>query len=167
MTKRLNSFPPIIPKEPKVLILGSMPGKISLEKGEYYGNARNHFWPILFKLFKVEPIEEYEKKVAFVKERGIALWDSIGSCYREGSLDSNIMDENPNDIIGLLDKYPTIRLIACNGTKSYTTFKKNFNSEDLGAIRIIKLPSTSPIPGRYTKSFEGKVVSWSEILNHI
>lgn len=61
MTKRLNSFPPIIPKEPKVLILGSMPGKISLEKGEYYGNARNHFWPILFKLFKVEPIEEYEK----------------------------------------------------------------------------------------------------------
>ncbi|MBP2076750.1 DNA-deoxyinosine glycosylase [Oceanobacillus polygoni] len=167
MTKKLNSFPPVVPEKPKVLILGSMPGKISLEKDEYYGNPRNHFWSILFKLFKVAPIEEYDKKVLFVKEQGIALWDSIGSCYREGSLDSNIMDEVPNDIIGLLREYPSISLIACNGTKSYTTFKKNFNLDDLGQVRVIKLPSTSPIPGRYTKSFEGKVASWSEILNHI
>ncbi|WP_339228927.1 DNA-deoxyinosine glycosylase [Oceanobacillus sp. FSL K6-2867] len=167
MTKKLTSFPPVLPKNPKVLILGSMPGKVSLEKAEYYGNPRNHFWPILFELFQAAPVKEYDKKIAFIKEHGIALWDSIGSCYREGSLDSNIIDEIPNDIIGLLREYPTIRLIACNGTKSYTTFKKNFKPADLGEVQVIKLPSTSPIPGRYTKSFQGKVASWSEILNHI
>ncbi|RDW18125.1 DNA-deoxyinosine glycosylase [Oceanobacillus arenosus] len=164
---KLISFPPILPQNPKVLILGSMPGEISLEKQEYYGNPRNHFWPILFELFNEEPIEKYEDKVTFAKSNRLALWDSIGSCYRQGSLDSNIVDEEANDIIGLLEDYPSIRLIACNGTKSYTTFKKNFDLTGYPAVQVLKLPSTSPIPGKYTKSFTGKVEAWREILNYL
>ncbi|MFC4559079.1 DNA-deoxyinosine glycosylase [Virgibacillus kekensis] len=109
-------------------------------------------------------MHDYQEKLEFVKKHRIALWDSIKSCYREGSLDGNIMDEEPNDIEGVISRHPTIRLIACNGTKSYKIFRKNFNIQ---GIDVIKMPSTSPIPGRYTKSFEGKVEAWSRILDYL
>ncbi|MFC4559078.1 hypothetical protein ACFO3D_12840 [Virgibacillus kekensis] len=38
MVEKLTSFDPVLSEEPNVLILGSMPGGMSLEKGEYYGN---------------------------------------------------------------------------------------------------------------------------------
>jgi hypoxanthine-DNA glycosylase len=167
MDEKLISFPPVLPETPKVLILGSMPGGMSLAKNEYYGNPRNHFWPILFELFKAQPIEDYEGKISFIKEKGIALWDTIGSCYREGSLDANIKDEQPNDIIGLLKEYKTIKLIACNGTKSYQTFMKSFSVESMNKVEVVKMPSTSPIPGQYTKTFAGKVEEWGKILDFL
>ncbi|WP_010650239.1 DNA-deoxyinosine glycosylase [Oceanobacillus massiliensis] len=167
MDEKLKSFPPVLPDVPKVLILGSMPGGMSLAKNEYYGNPRNHFWMILFELFQEDPIEDYDEKIKFIKRQGIALWDSIGSCYRKGSLDASIKEEEPNDIMGLLQAYPSIQLIACNGTKSYQTFKKNFPLDQLAKAEVAKLPSTSPIPGRYTKTFEGKVEEWSKILQYL
>src|SRR5690625_8040424 len=89
MAEKLISFPPVLPETPRVLILGSMPGGMSLEKQEYYGNPRNHFWDILFELFQQDPLTDYEEKMQFLKQHQIALWDTIGTCYREGSLDSN------------------------------------------------------------------------------
>ncbi|WP_067724892.1 DNA-deoxyinosine glycosylase [Oceanobacillus damuensis] len=167
MVEKLISFPPVLPGNPKVLILGSMPGGMSLAKNEYYGNPRNHFWPIMFHLFKVQPIEDYENKIRFIKSHGIALWDTIGSCYRKGSLDASIREEEPNDIAGLLHEFPSIQLVACNGTKSYQTFKRHFPTENLDSVDVVKMPSTSPIPGRYTKTFEGKVEAWGKILDYI
>lgn len=167
MSEKLLSFDPVLSSEPKVLILGSMPSKLSFEKQQYYGNPRNHFWPILFELFEREAIIHYDEKIEFVKQHGIVLWDTIGACYREGSLDMNIIDEEPNDILGLLAKHPTIRLIACNGTKSFQTFKKNIVLDKQMKVDVIKLPSSSPIPGRYTKTFAGKVEEWKQILNYL
>ncbi|WP_010529809.1 DNA-deoxyinosine glycosylase [Lentibacillus jeotgali] len=164
MVERLISFDPVLPEIPKVLILGSMPGGVSLEKKEYYGNPRNHFWRIIYGLFDEEPDSQYEDKMAFVKTRHIALWDTIGTCYREGSLDKNIVDEQPNDIWGLLESHPSIQLVACNGTKSYETFKRHFK---LNRVNVIKLPSTSPIPGRYTKNFNEKFEEWKQILDYL
>lgn len=162
MTEKLISFPPVLPDSPRVLILGSMPGGMSLEKQEYYGNPRNHFWHILFELLQQEPLTDYEEKINFVKRHQIALWDTIGACYREGSLDSKITAAEPNGIQSLLLAYPTIQLIACNGTKSYQMLYRYFNVEALN-VKVIKLPSTSPIPGRYTKTFAGKVEAWKQI----
>lgn len=167
MRGKLISFDPILPESPRVLILGSMPSKLSFEKQQYYGNSRNHFWPILFELFQQEPLTDYEDKISFAKQYGIALWDTIGSCYREGSLDMNIVEEELNDIMGLLESYPTIKLIACNGTKSFQTFKKNIHLDPEMNVDVIKLPSSSPIPGKYTKSFTGKVEEWSQILKYL
>ncbi|OZU87831.1 DNA-deoxyinosine glycosylase [Virgibacillus indicus] len=167
MKEKLISFPPVLPENPKVLILGSMPGGISLEKRQYYGNPRNHFWGILFEIFQEKPVEHYEEKIHFIKRHHLALWDTIGACYREGSLDANIVGAEPNDIEGLLRKYPTIQLIACNGTKSYQTFMKTIEKKRLGNLDVIKMPSTSPIPGRYTKSFAGKVDAWKRILDYL
>ncbi|MEW9675677.1 DNA-deoxyinosine glycosylase [Lentibacillus sp. L22] len=164
---RLHSMNPILPKCPKVLILGSMPGGMSLEKQEYYGNPRNHFWDILYALFGQTPLSTYEDKIQFVKQHDIALWDTIKTCYRKGSSDAKITDEQPNDIPKLIQQHPSIRLIACNGTKSLNTFKKFYGGVNLEYVDVIKLPSTSPIPGRYTKSFTGKVNAWSSILAYL
>ncbi|WP_085992858.1 DNA-deoxyinosine glycosylase [Oceanobacillus senegalensis] len=167
MSEKIYSFPPVLPDVPKVLILGSMPSVQSIEKKQYYGNPRNHFWPILFELFQEDPIEDYGRKVEFIKKHKIALWDSIGACFREGSLDADIKEDVPNDIVGLIKAHPSIRLIACNGTKSYETFRKNFDMHELLHVHVKKLPSTSPIPGRYNKSFAEKVEAWSVILKYM
>ncbi|PKR78213.1 DNA-deoxyinosine glycosylase [Halalkalibacillus sediminis] len=166
MNEKIYSLDPIIDENAKVLILGSIPGHQSLVKQKYYGNPRNHFWGILFELFDHEFIEDYEKRIQFLHEHGIAVWDTIGACYREGSLDSKIKEAEPNDIEGLLMRYPNIEAIGCNGTKAYQTFKRHFKHL-MNEIEVELLPSTSPIPGRYNKTFEGKVEAWGVLLKYL
>lgn len=48
---RIYSFDPIEAKDPIVLILGTIPGRDSLLKKEYYGHTRNCFWKGLFAFF--------------------------------------------------------------------------------------------------------------------
>ncbi|MFC4402286.1 DNA-deoxyinosine glycosylase [Gracilibacillus xinjiangensis] len=161
--ERIFSLGPIIDHKSRVLILGSIPGRQSLIKQQYYGNSKNHFWPILFEIYGHPPIDNYEKKIEFLRSNQIALWDTIGSCYREGSLDSKITEAEPNSLEEMLETYPNIQRIGCNGTKSYQTFRKHFINL-MDRFEVSKLPSTSPIPGRYNKSFEEKVEIWKEFL---
>jgi hypoxanthine-DNA glycosylase len=46
-----HAFPPLVPDNPKILILGTFPSPLSREKGEYYGNPQNKFWKIIFDVF--------------------------------------------------------------------------------------------------------------------
>ncbi|MDY0396927.1 DNA-deoxyinosine glycosylase [Virgibacillus halophilus] len=166
--ERLQSMAPVLPEEPRVLILGSMPSELSLKHQQYYGNPRNHFWPLMLQLFDKPETTVYESRIQLLKEHHIALWDSIASCYRKGSLDGNITEVEPNDIVRLLKTYPTINVIACNGTKSFQVFQKHFGSYREVATRdVLRLPSTSPIPGRYTKTFPEKVEVWRLILRYL
>ncbi|KAA9011879.1 DNA-deoxyinosine glycosylase [Niallia endozanthoxylica] len=162
----ITSLEPIVNHQSKVLILGSMPGLESLRKQQYYGNPRNHFWGIMYKLFQQEELQDYREKMAFIKNHHIALWDVIYSCLREGSLDSNIKAEVPNDILGLLERYPNIQFIGFNGGKAYEVFKKKIGFRTLD-INYKKLPSTSPVPGRNVKSFEEKLQDWKIIKEYV
>lgn len=164
---KLQSFAPVIAKNPRVLIVGSMPGKKSLEEQEYYGNPRNHFWPMIYAILGVDPVETYAEKLQLIKQHNLALWDTIGRCYRKGSLDMHIEAEEPNDIPALLERYPSIQLVACNGTKAYQIFEKVISPNINRETDVIKLPSTSPIPGRYNKTFEEKIEAWRIITNYI
>ena len=47
----LYSFPPIVSQNSKVLILGSMPGEVSLKVQQYYAHPRNAFWRVMEELF--------------------------------------------------------------------------------------------------------------------
>lgn len=162
------SMPKIIGPNARVLILGSMPGRVSLAQQQYYANPRNQFWTILYALFgeKYGSVS-YAEKIDFVIRHHIALWDSIYYCERKGSLDSAIKDEEPNNILGLLHANPGIRAIAFNGSKSFAVFKKHFKLTVPPDVALIKLPSTSPTPSRYPKSVEEKIKEWAIIKNYI
>ncbi|MGI9653017.1 DNA-deoxyinosine glycosylase [Chryseobacterium sp. RLHN22] len=162
MQNRIFSFPPIISNDSKILILGSFPGVKSLEKQQYYGHPQNKFWKIIFELFNEKFTEDYEERLNVLKKHHIALWDVIDSCERKGSLDSEIKNEEANQIEELLEDYPNITAIFCNGGKSYKNLQKllgkNFK------IPIYLLPSTSPL---HTIPFERKLEEWKKILDYI
>ena len=146
-----KSFKPSIDNNSKVLILGSMPGVKSLEKQQYYAHSQNRFWRVLGNICNEPnlPNFDYGTKLKTLLNNNIALWDTIKSCKREGSLDSDIQNETPNDIRKLLKKYPNIKIICLNGNKSYSAFKKYF-PDLLEKYSCYKMPSTSPANARYS-----------------
>lgn len=162
MQNRISSFPPIIDNNSKILILGSIPGVKSLEIQQYYGHPQNKFWKIIYELFHEEFTEDYHERINILKKHDIAIWDVIDSCERKGSLDSEIKNEEANQIPELLEEYPNVKAIFCNGGKSYKNLQKllgkNFR------IPIYLLPSTSPL---HTISFERKFEDWKRILDYI
>lgn len=139
----IYSFAPVIDKECRVLVLGSMPSVKSLEKSQYYGNKQNYFWPMMFDLFEEAFREEYEEKKALLLRHHVALWDVIAGCEREGSLDSNIKNEVPNDFPMLFQEYPKLETILFNGGKAKQCFQKNF-PDLLKEKDWMQMPSTSP-----------------------
>jgi len=58
---------------------------------------------------------------------GFALWDVVASCNRKGSLDADIKEERPNDIVGFCKANPSIkRIVLSNGRSGSTFFLKHF-----------------------------------------
>lgn len=162
-----NVLSPIVDENTKVLIVGSMPGKQSLEKQQYYGNPRNHFWAIMGQLLAKDIPESYPEKIKLLRASQIGLWDSIESCERKGSLDATIKNEVPNDFIALFQQYPQIQLVLFNGGKSFEVFKKHVGLDVLENRVYEKMPSTSPIPGKNIKSFDEKVEAWGILLKYL
>ncbi|NGP46404.1 DNA-deoxyinosine glycosylase [Bacillaceae bacterium SIJ1] len=161
---RVISMPPVVGERPTILVLGSMPGKASLLKQQYYGHPRNHFWPLMFDLFEEAPTDVYTERIAIAKKHGIALWDVLASCERAGSLDSQIKKEQPNDLVSFVEHHPSLRLIACNGGKAFQSFQRHAGQVQTDRLTIAKLPSTSPTPGKNVKTYAEKKVDWQELL---
>lgn len=162
MQNRIFSFPPIIDNHSKILILGSIPGVKSLEKQQYYGHPQNKFWKIIFELMNEDFTDEYSERINVLKRHHIALWDVIDSCERKGSLDSEIRNEEANQVGKLLQEYPNIRAIFCNGGKSYKNLQKIVGKDF--EIPVFLLPSTSPL---HTVSFEKKLEEWMKITTYL
>lgn len=160
---RINSFPPIISKDSKILILGSVPGAKSLEMKQYYAHPQNKFWDIIFSLTNEKPTKDYSEKIEILKRHTIALWDVIDSCERSGSADSEIRNEINNDVKMLLKKFPQIKAVFCNGQKSFRNLNKILQ-KDILKIPVILLPSTSPL---HTISYEIKLEAWKQIKQYL
>ncbi len=158
----IKSLAPIIDENAKILILGSIPGKQSLEKQEYYGNARNAFWKLMFEIHHTEHIDDYQRRVEFLNENNIAVWDVIESCDRKGSLDSNIKDEKPNNFEQLFANHPNIKHVFFNGAKAFDVFKKKIGFDISDSISFTKLTSTSPAN---TITFDLKLEQWKVIVD--
>ncbi len=162
MQNRISSFLPLIDARSEILILGSIPGVKSLEKQQYYAHPQNKFWKIIFELLNEEFTEEYAQRIDTIKKHHIALWDVIDSCERKGSLDSEIRNEEANQIEELLGEYPNVKAIFCNGGKSYKILQKLLGKNY--KLPVFLLPSTSPL---HTVSFEKKLEEWKKILEFL
>lgn len=157
----ITSFAYFVNKNTKILILGTIPGIASLEKQEYYGNPRNHFWKIIYTFFKQDYIPLlFKEKITFLQSHKIGLWDVLQKCERQGSLDINIKNQIENDFDSLFKKYKNIDTIIFNGKESHRFFFRKHGQ--LKGITYYVMPSTS---SANTMSFEKKLALWSTSLN--
>lgn len=162
---RVRSIEPIIGQNPRIIILGSMPGIISIKAAQYYANPRNLFWNVLADLFGIDIDVSYESRVEQMRALPIILWDTLKACHREGSLDSKILntDIEANDITALLKQFPTVQAIAFNGGASAKYFDRLVKPQlpkDLD-IELFKMPSTSPANAGMTR--EHKLELWRKL----
>lgn len=158
----VRSFAPVAAPDARVLILGSMPGIASLEAGEYYAHPRNAFWPIMGALFGAGPDLPYAERMARLMANSVAVWDVLQACEREGSLDSNIRSEVPNDFAAFFASHPEIRRIGLNGGKAAASFRKYAALFLPSGAEVHVLPSTSP--AHAARSFEVKCDLWRAML---
>lgn len=154
---------PVVGAAPRVLVLGSFPGEASLAAGQYYGHPRNHFWRLIGGVVGERLYDlDYRSRLERLRARGVALWDVIAQCERQGSLDSAIRAEIGNDIAGLLRRCPTISLIAFNGGKSASYRKRVESLAESARCTLVRLPSSSP--ANATHSLAVKLAAWEAAL---
>ena len=160
--ERIYSFAPIYAPDAQVLILGSMPSVQSLAQRFYYAHPRNAFWRILAEIFDEPLPESVAEKAHLLQSHRIALWDSIASCQREGSLDSDIRSAQGNDFAALFAACPHIARILVNGQTAYKQFAQH-SGQFLAGRQGIILPSTSPA---HTMKYEQKREIWRDGILH-
>ena len=168
---RTKGFPPLLCEEPKILILGTLPGGESLTHRQYYYSNSNRIWKVLCGITGNPIPTDYQQKQALLAKHHIVLWDYYESAIRPGSDDKNIRDGRPNDITGFLIKHPSIKVIAINGFGKYREFggriKKVLASNPvLADVRVLRLPETSGSNKNYGWGDLNKLsAEWSQIFD--
>jgi len=160
-------FSPISDPGARVLILGSMPGQASLDAQQYYAHPRNLFWRIFGALIGASLETPYESRIHLLKAHGIAVWDVLNSCVREGSLDSNIESSSmaPNDFVDFYRGHPNIARVFFNGGKAEEIYKRRVLPSlpnEFSVMQYHRLPSTSP--AHASLSFEEKLRLWRAVV---
>ena len=160
----LTGLPPLVDERSRVLVLGSFPSEMSLAKHEYYGNPQNHFWPVMEALLGIDRSAPYDERTSRLLAQGVAVWDVIAECAREGSGDDRIEHAAANPIVSLLADHPHIRHVAFNGGTAHATARAL--SPELffrSGVSCERLPSTSPRNARMRLA--DKVAVWSKLRN--
>ncbi|MGH7406155.1 MAG: DNA-deoxyinosine glycosylase, partial [Candidatus Methylomirabilales bacterium] len=123
---RHTGFPAVSNRQAVVLVLGSLPGRRSLEVGEYYANARNAFWRMMGRLLGENLDLPYATRKRILKKKRIALWDVLAAAQRPGSLDTSIVGTSavPNDFRIFLKSHPNIRMVCFNGRKAADLYRR-------------------------------------------
>lgn len=165
-----RGFPPVVGVNPSVLVLGSLPGQVSLAKRQYYAQPQNAFWRIMDELCGAGPGLAYEERLEALRRAGIALWDVLEAAERPGSLDSAIVlsTARTNDLAGLLARHRSIRLVCCNGRKASDLYLRRVVptlGEAPASLPVETLPSTSPAFAGMR--FEEKLGRWREALGEL
>jgi len=163
-------FPPIAKPDAEILILGSLPGRRSLEMQQYYAHPQNAFWKLIARIFDVEPSMPYERRVKVLTTNRIALWDVLATAERPGSLDSSIVHASAlaNDFASFFRSHPQVRHVFFNGRKAeamYRRFVLHGLPKEFGSIHYVSLPSTSP--AHAGMPFAEKLVRWKAIKRKV
>lgn len=163
----VRSFPPIAAPTATRLVLGTMPGRMSLAAREYYAHPRNAFWDIMQQLLGIPRELPYRERVQGLQQAGIAVWDVLAACTRTTSLDSDILPASivPNDFVPFLSTHPNIRRIFFNGNNARRLFERHVLpvlTPRQHQIERVTLPATSPAHARMSRTQKAK--EWRAIL---
>ena len=174
----ITGFAPIERSDARVLILGTVPSRRSLEAGQYYAHPRNAFWPLMEQLFVHDattgsagpgsagpgaPRLEYEARTALLLEAKVALWDVLRAAERPGSLDADISAPVANDFAAFLARHPAVRTVFFNGTKAWVLWARHVAPALPTGLEpgLATLPSTSPVNAALT--FADKLAAWQAV----
>lgn len=154
---RKRCFDPVVDRHTRLLVLGSLPGELSLARNEYYGNKQNRFWMLMSQVIGLDLVVlDYSARLEALLAHGVGLWDVVAEAHREGSLDSQIRDHAGNDLLGLIAGLPKLATIAFNGGTAARLGLKALG-EHASRYDIVKLPSSSPA---YTLAYAEKLRLW-------
>jgi hypoxanthine-DNA glycosylase len=158
----LQGLAPLLDVKTRLVVLGSFPGVASLRAQQYYGHPQNQFWKIMAALLPSHSGDvlsmPYIERTQWLLNQGVGLWDVYAACEREGSLDTDIQNAQPNDLQSLRIRCPALVVIAHNGGESFKHAKR---TRALG-LPVYRLPSTSPANASW--SFERKLDAWREVF---
>ncbi len=184
---------PFLPKNARVLFLGSFPPQRKRWCMEfYYPNFINDHWRIEGEVFFGDRHHfvigdkrafDREAIVAFCRGKGIAFYDTATAVRR---LKDNASDEflevvEPTDILALLEQLPHCEAIVTTGQKATGTLCQFFGIEDcpkVGAsisiprvqnckghpVRLYRLPSSSRA---YPLVFDKKVEAYRKMFDAV
>jgi hypoxanthine-DNA glycosylase len=163
-------FPPIAAPDARVLVLGSLPGRMSLELQQYYAQPHNAFWKIMGELFGAAQNVPYERRLEILRAHRVAVWDVLAAGERSGSLDSAIVRSSMviNDFAGFFAAHREIRLVCFNGGKAaelYRRYALPGLPPATAALATQLLPSTSA--AHAGRTFEQKLMRWSAALEPV
>ena len=160
-----DGFEPIASPTARVLILGTLPGQVSLQERQYYAQPRNAFWRIMGELFGAAPELSYASRTRTLVDNGIALWDVCASAQRPGSLDASIRRPEPNDFCGFFASHPRIGVVCFNGAKAAALYERHVLPSlptSMQTVSYHTLPSTSP--AHAAMPYSEKLARWSMAL---
>jgi TDG/mug DNA glycosylase family protein len=154
-----RSFPPVVDERTRVLVLGSLPGELSLARRQYYGNPRNQFWRLMGEVIGADLVPLcYDERLRALRAAHIGLWDTVGAATRRGSLDGAIRSHQANALPELVARLPALRAAGFNGGKSTAIGMKQLAGER--SLVLLALPSSSPA---FTISFAAKREAWLQL----
>jgi hypoxanthine-DNA glycosylase len=160
-------LPLIAGPDARVLVLGSAPSVLSLREGEYYGNPRNAFWPVMTELLDRPPGEDYEARMRMLVEARIALWDVLASAVRPGSLDASIVGTTAvvNGFEAFFAGHPLVRAVFFNGQTARRFWDRGVEGRQAlpAGLALTTLPSTSP--ANAAKTLREKVAAWRQVVD--
>jgi hypoxanthine-DNA glycosylase len=160
-------FPPVADAHARVLVLGSLPGRKSLQMREYYAQPYNAFWRIMGELIDAGPALQYPERLVRLRAHGVAVWDVLAAGEREGSLDSAIVPASivVNDFSAFFERHRQLRLVCFNGNTAAGLYARKVMpglAPQWAAMERRALPSTSPAYA--SLRFEQKLARWRDAL---
>lgn len=164
----IRGFAPIAAPNARVLILGTLPSRKSLQTGQYYGHPRNAFWPIMAELFGGSADSPYSVRKALLIGNQVALWDVLAASERPGSLDASIVTSSAraNEFQPFFERHPQITALFFNGQAAAKLFRQRVapgleNGSNGKSLRV--LPSTSP--AHAAMPFAEKLKHWRVVTD--
>ena len=181
---------PFLPKNAKVLFLGSFPPQRKRWcmdfyypnfindhwriEGQVFFGDKNHFVDLDAKRFKIDDI------VAFCQEKGLAFFDTSTAIRRlqDNASDKFLEVVEPTDIRALMGQLPHLRAIVTTGEKATETICASLlipvmpkvntsvlipdvSNADGYQVLLYRLPSSSRA---YPLSFDKKVAAYRQVL---
>jgi TDG/mug DNA glycosylase family protein len=159
-----HCFPPVTRSDTRVLVLGSLPGAVSLAEQRYYAHPQNLFWRLIGAVIDRDLVPlSYEARLEALLDAGIGLWDTVAAATREGSLDADIRLHEASDLAALVGALPELRAIGFNGGTSARIGRRQLAGVE--GIALIDLPSSSPAYA--SMSFERKREAWHALAAYL